>query len=121
MASGGQEDRPNRNNYPSRDARAEYSGPGLGAKPKAKGQPKGRAKPISQPCSVKLGGPDCSLCQGICCGVARALVEEAFRLKVTNLSPKVSKGVVCGVGTYFLFVFRLSILYFVTPTRMLSH
>ena len=116
MASGGQEDRPNKTNYPSRDCRAEYGGPGLGAKPKTKGQPKGWAKPISQSFSVKLGGPDCSLCQGICCGVARALVEEAFGLGVTNLSPKVSKGVGCGVGTYFSFVFRLSIKYYVTPT-----
>ena len=78
-------------NYPSRDARAEHGGPGFGAKPKPRGQPKARAQPIRQPNKVKLGGPDCTLCTGLCCGVARALVEEAFRLGVTTLSPKVRK------------------------------
>ena len=107
MASGGQEDKPSRTNYPSRDCRSEYSGPGLGAKPKPRGQPKGRAKPIRQPSNIKLGGPDCTLCMGICCGVARAFVEEAFGLGVTHLSPKVGRGICSGVGANFLLIFRL--------------
>ena len=44
MASGGQEDRPNKPNYPARDCRSEYGGPGLGAKPKARVHPKNWAK-----------------------------------------------------------------------------
>ena len=105
MASGGQERKQNRTNYPSRDARVEYGGPGLGAKPKPRGQPKARAQPIRQPSEVKLGGPDCTLCTGLCCGVARTFVEEAFGLGVTHLSPKVSKGICCWVGANFSFIF----------------
>ena len=103
MASGGKGDKPKKINWPARDCRPEYGG----AKPKAKGQPKGQAKPISQPRPVKLGGPDCTLCSGVCCRVARALVEEAFGLGVTNLSPKVSKGIGCGGGTYFSSIITL--------------
>ena len=65
MASG--QDGKRAPNYPSRDARAEHGGPGFGAKPKPRGQPKARAQPIRQPNKVKLGGPDCTLCTGLCC------------------------------------------------------
>lgn len=33
-------------NWPARDWRAEHGGPGFGAKPKSRGQPKARAQPI---------------------------------------------------------------------------
>ena len=92
-------------NYPSRDARAKHGGPGFGAKPKPRGQPKGRAQPIRQRHEVKIGGPDCTLCTGLCCGVSRALVEEAFSLGVTTLSPKVSKGICCWLVANFQLVF----------------
>lgn len=98
MASGGGPGDKPKTNWPARDYRPEYGGNG-GARPKAKVQPKSRAKPVSQPRPVKLGGPDCTLCTGVCCGVARALVEEAFGLGVMKLSPKVSKGNLYGDGT----------------------
>ena len=78
-----------------------------GARPKSRGQPKGQAKPTNQPMlEMKFGGPDCSLCSGVCCGVARALVEEAFGLDSINLSPKVSRGSGFWGGTYFSFIIR---------------
>ena len=107
MASGGKEDKPNPTNYPSRDCRSEYGGPGLGAKPKPRGQPQVRAKPPRQAAEAKIGGPDCLICTGICCTMARAFVEEAFGLGVTNLSPKVSLGICYGMGANFSYVFRL--------------
>ena len=104
MASG--QDGKRAPNYPARDARAEHGGPGFGAKPKPRGQPKARAQPIRQQNKVKLGGPDCTLCTGLCCGVARALMEEAFGLGANTLSPKVSKGICCWFVANFPFVFQ---------------
>ena len=96
MASGGQDRKPGKVNYPSRDARRKYGGPGLGAEPKPRGQSQVRAKPPRQMNEAKIGGPDCSICTGVCCTMARAFVEEAFGLGVTNLSPKVSLGMSMG-------------------------
>ena len=75
MSRDGQGDKPEKVNWPARDWR--YTG----AKPKAKPQPKPRK-----------GMDVCSLCAGICCGTAQALIAEAFGQGRIKLSPKVSLG-----------------------------
>ena len=82
MASKGHTSKAGKANFPARDVRRQYGGPGLGAKPKPRSQSQVRAK--------KYGGPDCSICTGICCTVARAFIEEGYGLGVSKLSPKVS-------------------------------
>ena len=83
MSSGGKGDKPDKVNWPARDWRI------YGAKPK--GQPKSQPKPASQPKpKSRRGGADCSLCSGVCCRVARALIAEAFGLGCIVVSPIVS-------------------------------
>ena len=90
MASIGHQSKGGKANFPARDVRRQYGGPGLGAKPKPRSQSQVRAKPPQQVSEVKIGGPDCSICCGVCCTVARAFVEEGYGLGVSKLSPKVS-------------------------------
>ena len=67
---------------------------------------------------AKIGGPDCSICTGVCCTMARTFVEEAFGLGVTNLSPKVSLGIRYGFEVNILYVFRLLIKCYAMRTVM---
>ena len=90
MASNGVSSKGGKVKFPARDARSQYGGPGLGAKPKPRSQSQVRAKPLQQTTKGKMGGPDCTICCGVCCTVARAFVEEGYGLGVSKLSPKVS-------------------------------
>ena len=76
--------------YPSRDARREHGGPGVGARPKPRSQSVMRAGPVRQLQEKVIGGPNCYNCSGLCCALPRAFIEEAFALGATDLSPKVS-------------------------------
>ena len=49
-------------------------------------------KPAVKPRTRKL--PDCRNCADLCCGLSRALVSEAFRLGVIDMSRKVSLNLV---------------------------
>ena len=89
MASNGQSSKGGKVNYPVRDVRRQYGGPGLGAKPKPRSKSQVRAKPL-QHTKGKVGGPNCTICCGVCCTVARAFLEEGYGLGVSKLSPKVS-------------------------------
>lgn len=75
--------------FPGRDARSQYGGPGLGAKPKHRSQSQVRAKSLQQT-KGKVGGPNCTICCGVCCTVTRAFVEEGYGIGVSKLSLKVS-------------------------------
>ena len=77
MASRGQGDEPGKVNRPAQDRRY------FGATPKSQPKVQPKAKP-------RKGMGECSLCSGICCGTARALIAEVFGLGKIVLSPKVS-------------------------------
>ena len=49
-----------------------------------------QGKPPGQPRTRKLY--DCKNCEDLCCGLARALVAEAFELGAVTMSRKVSLG-----------------------------
>ena len=119
MSNRGQ-DRKGKVVYPARDARWQYGGPGVGAKPRPRAQSQVRAQPPREVKEAKIGGPDCSICTGVCCTVARAFVEEVFALGATNLSPKVSFGIRYGLEVNISYVFRLSIKYYAMRTALLK-
>ena len=66
--------------WPARDCRPEFGGPE--ARPGAKGRQNPRTRK----------GPDCHICDDICCGVSRALISKAFDLGYITVSHKVSLG-----------------------------
>ena len=82
MASGGKGDKSGKVNWPARDWRHQYGGPG--SKPKPKGQ---AVQPSPR---TRRGEADCQICSGVCCGVSRALIAKAFSLGCISISPKVS-------------------------------
>ena len=83
---GGKGSSDNQVKWLARDCCEEHGG--SGAKPGAKVQQKPRTRKV----------PDCRNCEDICCGVARALISEAFDLGAITVSRKVSLGQRIGVG-----------------------
>ena len=64
----------------ARDCRQEFGG--SGARPGAQVQQRPRTRK----------GPECRICDDICCGVSRALISKAFDLGAITVSRKVSLG-----------------------------
>ena len=77
---GGKEDCSGQGRWLARDCCPEFGGPV--ARPDAKGRQKPRTRK----------GPDCRICDDICCGVSFALISKVFDLGCITVSRKVSLG-----------------------------
>ena len=77
---GGKGDCSGQGKWPARDCRPEYGGPVSRPGSRVRLNPRSRK------------GPDCRICDDICCGVSRALISKAFDLDCITVSRKVSLG-----------------------------